>query len=225
MPEFEKFRQFNSAEEAAAIVARLETAGIQGLLSDNAPAFDASFAYNQVTRQYTLSLSPAEFDRAQALLTQWAEEEAKHVDPDHYLLTFTVDELYDVLRHPADWDLLDVKIATRLLRERGHPITEADLSQMRAQEFSQLAAVEPVGTVWLINGYLFALMGGAFGILIGYMLWSAQKTLPDGTKVRLHPDSDRQHGKNMMLIGVGMFFIILLTSYLIPYVSEYGYWR
>jgi hypothetical protein len=223
MPDYQKFRQYTSAEEAAAVLARLQAHGIEGLLSDNMPAFDATFAYNSAQQLHTLSLTPEDFARSETLLAQWAEADAQHIDPDHYLLTFSVDELYDVLRHPAEWDVLDVKIATRLLRERGHVITARDLAQMQAQETQKMAAAEPVSQIWLLNGYLFSLMGGVLGILIGYMLWSAQKTLPDGRKVHLHPDSDRRHGKWMMVIGVVMFFVILALSGLIPYASDQGY--
>jgi hypothetical protein len=216
MSNLQTFRQYNSAEEAAAIVARLEAAGIQGLLSDNQPAFDASFAYNTTQRLYTLSLSPSDAQRAESLLTQWAEAEAEQVDSDHYLLTFTVDELYDVLRHPAEWDLLDVKIATRLLRERGHKVTEKDLRDLEAQEAAKMAAPDPVERIWMINGYLFALMGGPFGILIGYVIRNGQKSLPDGRKVWLHSEKDRRHGKNMMVIGICMFVVVVvITSFVL----------
>ena len=224
MRDLQTFRQYNSAEEAAAIVAKLEAVGIQGLLSDNQPAFDATFAYNSAQRLYTLSLSPSDKQRAEALLAQWAEVEAQYVDPDHYLLTFTVDELYDVLRHPAEWDILDVKIATRLLRERGHKVTDSDLAQLRAQETAALAQSVPVGWVWLVNGYLFAMMGGAFGILIGYFIRNAHKTLPDGSKVWLHPESDRRHGKYMIVIGVVMFFMFVFVTSLVPFASDYHSW-
>jgi hypothetical protein len=223
MPEFEKFRQYSSAEQAAEVLAKLEAVGIAGLISDNQPHFDAAFAYNTAQRLYTLSLSPEEFAHAEALLDQWAEAEAQVIDPDHYLLTFDIEELYDVLRHPSEWSVLDIKIATRLLRERGHTVTKADLDRMRQAEVAAQSQHEPVGGIWLANGYLFALMGGAFGILIGYIIWSAKKQLPDGSKIYLHPDNERSHGKNMMLIGVVMFFIILAVSTFVPYVSDYGY--
>lgn len=222
MLEHEKFRQYTVREDAEADAARLEEAGIPCTISDNLPAFDVFFTYNAAQTLYTLSLLPADFDRAAALIAQWTLVPAQ-IDEDHYLLTFTIDELYDVLRHPSEWDPMDVQLATRLLRERGHEIKLKDLQQLAAAEKQVKDAPEPLSHLWLINGYLFAFVFGPIGIVIGYLIWGGEKTLSDGTKIFRHGQRERRHGKIIMLLSVVMFLLILALIQIIRLQAQRRY--
>ncbi|GAA4072242.1 hypothetical protein GCM10022389_16930 [Flavobacterium cheonanense] len=63
---------------------------------------------------------------------------------------------------------------------------------------------------WIVAGYIFALLGGFFGIIIGYVLMRSKKNLPNGQRVYSYNTNDRQQGKMIFYIG-----IILLPIYII----------
>jgi len=56
--------------------------------------------------------------------------------------------------------------------------------------------------VWIIVGYFLAVIGGLLGIIIGYLLMSSKKTLPNGVRVYSYNDNDRKHGKVIFIIGI-----------------------
>jgi hypothetical protein len=60
-------------------------------------------------------------------------------------------------------------------------------------------------TTW---GYISAFLGGVIGIAIGLNLWTMKKTLPNGERVYVYNENDRNHGKIMTVVGI----IVLLCS-------------
>ncbi len=50
-------------------------------------------------------------------------------------------------------------------------------------------------------GYVFALLGGLIGVILGAHLWRAQVTGPQGVKVPRYNDSARFHGKIILAIA------------------------
>lgn len=66
------------------------------------------------------------------------------------------------------------------------------------------------GAGWLVAGYIFALLGGWFGLAIGIYLSAAKVKLPDGTKVKKFNEASRKNGYIIMVISV-VAAIIWLT--------------
>jgi hypothetical protein len=62
----------------------------------------------------------------------------------------------------------------------------------------------------IIIGYVSAFLGGIFGILLGSNFLYLKSTKKDGTKKFIYDNSTRQHGLIMMLIGILMFFCLLI---------------
>ena len=52
-----------------------------------------------------------------------AEKEIEVIDDDYYLLSFSDDELIDVVSKSDEWNKFDVSLAKKLLKERGNEIT------------------------------------------------------------------------------------------------------
>jgi len=58
------------------------------------------------------------------------------------------------------------------------------------------------GGGWLVAGYIFALLGGLIGIIIGVIMMSSKVKLPDGTTVKKYDDSTRKQGTIILVIAI-----------------------
>ena len=69
------------------------------------------------------------------------------------------------------------------------------------------AAGKPGG--WLIPaGYVFSILGGLFGILIGGYMWRSKEKLPSGEKVSRYDARSRRHGLIIFIIAIVMVIIL-----------------
>ena len=103
-------------------------------------------------------------------------------------------------------------LATEWLK--GKSIDEAHLHSMRAERIQELAKPEANQKGWLVVGYLFALLGGFFGIIIGYVLYTSQKTLPNGQMVYTYNASDRKQGKNILVLSIIILVVCIALIFL-----------
>jgi len=76
------------------------------------------------------------------------------------------------------------------------------LNSLKNERLKHLAKPEENQKPWIIAGYLFSILGGFLGLIIGYFLWTAKKTLPNGKKVYSYSKKDRKHGKYIFYIGL-----------------------
>jgi len=54
----------------------------------------------------------------------------------------------------------------------------------------------------LIVGYIFAILGGLIGLVIGVLLWRGQTKNPDGTKVPKYDAPSRKQGMIIAIISI-----------------------
>ena len=132
----------------------------------------------------------------------------------------TPEELYDILLRADEWSDLDYDLARQLLEQRGKPVDDQLLQSLRKQRIEDLAKPEGSQKTWIYVGYVFAILGGGLGIIIGYLIWKSKKTLPNGKRVYSYSDQDRPKGKLLFIISL-VLFIIYLILYSFPFVFLY----
>ena len=204
------FRKFRSIEEAMDIKALLASNDINCIIDDNVPTVDITFAGSTLNNQVEIRIKQNDFDNAESVLEQYSKTLISDVDKDYYLFEFTNDELYEVLLKSDEWSSFDYTLAQHILSERGKPIDKDLLSSLKKQRLAHLAKPEGNQKPWIIGGYFFSIIGGFIGLIIGYFLWTAKKTLPNGQKVYSYSAKDRTHGKYIFYIGLIFFPLILL---------------
>jgi hypothetical protein len=209
--DFRDFQTFASAEAAQPLLAMLARQGItaQTTFDNGQLAFDPSFANNQLTSKFIVKLHLADFERASQLLAGMNEHAISQADPSHYLFTFTDEELFDLLVKPDEWSSFDVALASQLLRQRGRDISPDTLKLLRQHRVAALAEPARDHKTWVMGGYLSAMLGGFFGLLIGYQLYFHRKQLPDGRRVYAYTATDRVHGLRIMTLGIIMFILLV----------------
>lgn len=211
--DFRDFQTFASAGAAESLLAALTRQGLEYRTSvDNGQlAFDPSFANNQLISRFIVKVRLVDFERASQLLADLNQHALDQVAADHYLFSFTDEELFDMLVKPDEWSALDVALAGQLLRQRGRDISPDTLRLLRQHRVAELTQPDQDHRAWVAGGYIMALLGGLFGVMIGYQLYFHRKQLPDGRRVYAYSATDRVHGLRILVLGVvGLLFWTLL---------------
>lgn len=213
---FIAFRNFPTLIQAQELETLLNKNNIKTLLADNIAPVDITFSGSTVQNQYEVKIETSDFKHADAILEKEAENLLDTIDKDYYLLSFTNEELYEVLLSSDEWSVFDYKLAQRILTNRGKTIDPEMLASLKKERLKILAKPEENQKPWIIAGYIFSLLGGGIGIIIGYSLWKSKKTLPNGERVYSYTTEDRKSGKRIFLIST----IILPLSFILSLISN-----
>jgi hypothetical protein len=213
------FKKFPDATEAKHLQQLLIENGIECTFIDNSPRIGGGLTGGELLREYEIQLKQSDFEKAHHLLEQHAEEMMNGIDQDYYLLSFTDEELHDVVLKQDEWSEFDYVLARRLLEQRGKPIDEAELTALRRQRIAQLARPENHHKGWIVAGYIFSLLGGFFGVIIGYVIWSSRKTLPNGQVVHTYTIKDRAQGRIIFITGIIILLLCVAAKVFAKYIE------
>ncbi|WPO79857.1 hypothetical protein [Flavobacterium sp. KACC 22761] len=211
---FIAFKNFQTRIQAKEVEILLNNNNIKTVLADNIAPVDITFSGSTLQNQYEIKIDPADFAKAQEILEKDTENLLNQVDKDYYLLSFSDEELYDVLLKSDEWNVFDYKLAQKLLTERGKNIDSEMLASLKKERLQTLAKPEEPQKSWITAGYIFSLLGGFLGIIIGYLLWTSKKTLPNGERIYSYNENDRKHGKTIFILGTIIFPLVLLIKIL-----------
>lgn len=197
--EYLKFRKCFNSEQAIELKNLLEQEGINVTLVDNLPA---DLTGNSLNNQPEIHLKPIDFKRAEQIIEKDAERRIEYIEDDYYLFDSPNEELYEILLKPDEWNAFDYTLAKRILKDRGKYIEPELLIKLKEKRLEELAQPKEHQALLITVGYIFAFLGGIFGVLIGYLLWKTKKTLPNGKMVYIHSEENRKQGKQIFYIGL-----------------------
>ncbi|GAB3288863.1 hypothetical protein [Hymenobacter tenuis] len=210
MSEFQTYQRFPNVEVAQPLLQLLHEHGIEYETKLDQPRIDPSFAFNPTNSYFLVKLRPADFEAARALERTTDEQLSADAPTDHYLFSFSDDELLDILLKADEWSSFDVALARRILHQRGQEVSPALTERLRHQRLTDLAQPEPSQKAWIFFGYAMALLGGLVAVFIGWHLYSHKKQLPNGQQVQAFRPQDRAHGLRILVLG-GICFVLLLA--------------
>ena len=208
------FRKLNTLIQAQELETLLNENNIKTVLADNIAPVDITFSGSTLLNEYEIKIDASNFEKAEAVLEKDAESLLEKMDQDYYLLSFTDEELYEVLIKSDEWSVFDYKLAQKILTNRGKTIDHEMLASLKKERLNILSKPEENQRPWIIAGYLFSFLGGGIGIVIGYSLWTSKKTLPNGERIYSYNDADRKQGKTIFIIGLIVFPLALIVKIL-----------
>lgn len=211
-PEFITYKKFNDVALANDLAELLEANNVKYFLDEEAPNFNPAFSYAE-GKEYVVKIIPEDFEQVNELLKQDADESIGEVESDYYLLSFTSQELMDVITKADEWNPFDVQLARKLLAERGNAISDDEIEEIEEKRIEELKTTEPSQWWWIVWGYAFASGGGVLGFFIGWHIWTHKKTLPNGEMVYSYSENDRQQGKYIFylsFVGLTVVFVYKL---------------
>lgn len=228
------FREFIDEGQANAVAALLEAAGIPFNLQKERRITDTVYVGPDYQPAVKIFLDAADFSKAQEVLEKYYATEAEKMSADYYLFGFTNAELLEVVVKADEWNMLDVQLAKKLLKERKAGVDEHTFSRLEEERKKVLAKKEDTPWFMLIGGYLmisgalygcWTLFNGEFSLatafifsmvvaaFIGMHIRKSSRTLPDGTLDYSYSDDARQLGAVMYygsLATLAIGFIALL---------------
>lgn len=196
------FKKFSSLEQANELKDLLKENGIESLITDNIPPVDFTFSGNTLLNEFEVKVKQSDIKNAEKILERHAENLIDEIDADYYLFTFTNEELFDILLKQDEWNEIDYTLAQKILKQRGESVDKDLLKSLKNERLNDLSKPEKDQRHWIIAGYIFSLLGGFIGLIIGYSLWTSKKTLPNRQKVYTYSANDRTQGKYIFYIGL-----------------------
>ncbi len=133
----------------------------------------------------------------------------------HYFNDFSNDELYEVIEKKDEWSNYDFALAKRLLLKRGEILTDETFLELEQRRQTELAKPEEAPRFLILVGYIFAVLGGLLGLIIGFSLWDGKKTLSDGSKVFTYTIEQRKHGGTIIIISIAVSLLISIYYFMI----------
>ncbi len=208
------FRAFNDLDSLNEFSELLEEHQIPFKVDDSKQRFDVTFSNNDTTRFYQIKIRIQDQERVQAIADQLDLELIKSIPPDYYLFEFSEEELKDVIKKSYEWSNFDVKLATKLLADKGIVVSQEEIQLKQQEHIDLLDEPEKENTLVIIFGYIFCFLGGLFGMAIAFALLNAKKTNSAGIRVPTYSAKTRKHAKNMLVIFVFILCATILFSYL-----------
>lgn len=204
--EFVTFQRFGEKKSAEQLMALLEKHGVENILEDTSSSLDSTFGTNTFDNNYAVKICQADFERANQALIEDSIADLDNIGKDYYLFSFTDDELREILAHRDEWNAFDYLLAQKLLKQRGVAISQDELEALKQERITALSRPEPRQAVWIVAGYIMAVLGGWLGIIIGWYLSTHKKTLPNGERIHAYGETDRNQGRRILYVGI--FFAV-----------------
>ncbi|MEO8405929.1 MAG: hypothetical protein ABI480_15085 [Chitinophagaceae bacterium] len=208
--QFETFLNFNDIESANIVTEKLKENGIEHIIDRSKPLLDTSIVGSSFDQNFHVKLRRMDFQKGHKALEEYYKTQVDNVSNDYYLMSFSDDELKDIIAKPDEWGHFNYQLAQKLLKDKGIEVSERTLNELKEKRINKLAQPEKASRFLLILGYGFIPFGAIIGFLIGRHLFYSKKTLPDGKVVFSYFESDRRHGHRIMII-CGVFILLAIV--------------
>lgn len=210
---FLTYRKFTTKVEVEEIIDVLKDNAVDFKLEDNTQVAPAVIVGQSLNPEIRLKIKPNDFLKVDKLVENYFENSLESIHKDHYLFSFTDEELFEIINRKDEWSHLDFSLAKKILKERGIEINEKLEDVLKQTRLTELTQKEKGSTIWTGVGYLSAFFGGIIGIAIGLTLWRGKKTLPNGDRIFIYDKDARAHGIYITILGIFFFVVYCIISF------------
>ena len=166
MNEYVTFQSFYSEEEASVLSELFSQAGVDNMIVKGKPIIDELIVGQDMDNKIFLKIKSSDFHKANKILETQITNNISQIDSDHYLYSFSNEELFQIISKPDEWSRQDFLLAKRILHERGVTLSEKEVSDMTWKRIVEIGKPEKGSLFWIAIGYILSL-GGLFGFFFG----------------------------------------------------------
>lgn len=134
-----------------------------------------------------------------------------------YLLSYSNEELTDIVRKKDEWSENAIDSALLILHERGVRISQEEKFLLWKKRNKELRKGEAMPGYIILTGYIFCLLTGIVGLLTGILLSTLKKKDLFGKEYFVYEKQTRQHGRLMIVTGsilwLGYLFLLYMMKY------------
>lgn len=210
--DFVVYKKFVDEEPAQALIHELNSNNIETELAHDRESLDSLYGQKVFAKEFFVKVRRKDIAQADALLEEQSKKQLDSVDRDHYLFSFTDEELDEIMEKPDEWNEFDFQLAKKILKDRGRAVDESRIAQLKKERFNALAEPMKPSPSWVIIGYLFALIGGPIGTIMGWHISTHKKPLPNGQMTYAFTKRDRLHGRIILVLGIVVLTFSILAG-------------
>ena len=205
-------RKVATENEAKDLIKLLNQAGVNASLKKDSADLDEVLQGHGSTNKYEILIKEEDREIAESTLISDASKYLNGISDDHYLFEFSDSELIDILIKKDEWNELDVLLSEKILQDRKVEIDQVAINKKREQYTAELKSPEGGQQGWIIVGYISAILGGFLALIIGYFIWQAKNSLPNGEKVYAYNETVRKHGLIIFVISSIIFPVLFIIK-------------
>jgi len=211
------YTKFYRPEDAQFLITLLQQHNIPYSFEHEVNQLDKVYIGETLEAMFALKIPGNRFNDTHAALAEQAKADMSRPDFEHFLQSYTVPELQEIMQESASWNAYDVQVTTTLLSEKTGEVVVAPVNAV---------SYKPVklDNKLIVLGYLLCIASltnyfylSAAGFFAGLAITQAKRTLPNGDTVKVYTKEDLQHGRYMMIFGV----ICLVASTIVFYFRYY----
>ncbi|SEW52878.1 hypothetical protein SAMN04488122_5204 [Chitinophaga arvensicola] len=213
------FKRFHTAEQAAEIIVLLQENDIPAHYEEEVVLIDKVYMGQNFDQRHLVKIPPDYFSSADALLKSRIRVSLEDVEPDYYLLSFSTEELKEVIIKKDEWGDFDFALALKLLEKRGISYSPEEIQALGNSRLTTLAKPQELPGIWLLTGSLspflwlspmaFFTYFSFIGIFIGAFVLLTKKTLPDGSRADAFSTNAKNKGKWLIISGIVLTVVCL----------------
>lgn len=220
------YKRFPTAEQAAEVITLLQEHHIPTQYEEEVVLMDKVYVGQNFDQRHLVKIPADYFSSADTLLKSQITVSAEDVEPDYYLLSFSTEELKEVIIKKDEWGDFDYALATKLLEKQGISYSTEELQLLGHSRLETLSQPQDLSSIWLFIGYLsplllfmpipYAPVYSFIGIFIGGFVLLTKKTLPNGSRITAFSLKTRNQGKLIIISGVVLIpicWMLLLQIY------------
>lgn len=209
MSRYVTFRTLYSEEAANQLAQFFEQHQIPCKVGADMRKRDHIFMGGIMDFEYYVQIEPDDFDRANQLLDQEAENELKDVPDDYYLYSFSIDELQAIRSDRSQWSNLDYVLAGRLLQEKKTVIPESPVSSSSVAEIKEPRPHTLLEILLLGLGYALLFFYPLIPVIGGLLIARTKKPVAGGKTQYEFSHPSRVLGYVLSVCGL-LFFLYFL---------------
>lgn len=208
--EFVTYRIFNVLQDALPLLDILKENEIEYEIENASPSLDVTFSASTLQYEYRIKIRASDFTKADSVISNDIIKTIDDIDSDHYLFDFSDDELVEILKKPDEWSRDDYMISHHILSQRGKTIPQQQLDQMRNDRVAFLKETRPYPKELFIAGWIGTILGGTFGLLIGWYILTFRKTIFNGERVFEYDQQSRNEAQKILRIAIVVQIITVI---------------
>ena len=120
-------------------------------------------------------------------------------------------ELLDIFVNSDDYQPEFVKQVYDELTKRGVTLEKYEKEKEARAGLSEKALQQGKkgDEIYIVLGFISALLGGVIGIIAGYTYYQSKEEGPNGNRYYIYDEKTRKQGQVMMIVGILVFLLLL----------------
>ena len=166
MENFIEYQRFPTIESAVELIDILEENDISYRINDSLGSFDiAASSMSPFDKQVVVFIEEDNFEEVNLLFINDNSPKEDNADNDHYLYTFSDEDIIEVIANPEDWAELEVTLAKQIANQRDLKITAAAIKSARKEKMEEQFKVIQETQATVSAGYSWFLWIGILSII------------------------------------------------------------